>query len=57
MCVVAHCCVGSGLGRMEVIVFLRKRLAGMLEIRLDPALKVTIKGGKVRACKPMPLVW
>lgn len=53
----AHRCVGAGLARMEVIVFLREWLAGMPDISLDPARPVTMKGGNVGACTSLPLVW
>lgn len=53
----AHRCVGAGLARMEVIVFLEEWLSGMPEVRLDPARPVTMKGGNVGACTSLPLVW
>lgn len=53
----AHRCVGAGLARMEVIVFLEEWLAGMPEVRLDPTKPVTMKGGNVGACTAIPLVW
>lgn len=52
-----HRCVGAGLARMEVIVFLREWLAQMPEVSLDPAQPVTMKGGNVGACTALPLVW
>jgi cytochrome P450 len=53
----AHRCVGAGLARMEVIVFMREWLAGMPEVSLDPTRPVTMKGGNVGACTSIPLVW
>lgn len=53
----AHRCVGAGLARMEVIVFLEEWLSGMPEVRLDPDRPVTMKGGNVGACTLLPLVW
>lgn len=53
----AHRCVGAGLARMEVIVFLEEWLAGMPEVRLDPDLPVAMKGGNVGACTSIPLIW
>ncbi len=53
----AHRCVGAGLARMEVIVFLEEWLGAMPEVRLDPAQPVTMKGGNVGACTALPLVW
>lgn len=53
----AHRCVGAGLARMEVIVFLREWLSLMPEFRLDPAQPVQMKGGNVGACTAIPLVW
>ncbi|EJL35183.1 cytochrome P450 [Novosphingobium sp. AP12] len=53
----AHRCVGAGLARMEVIVFVREWLAGMPETSLDPTLPVTMKGGNVGACTAIPLIW
>lgn len=53
----AHRCVGAGLARMEVIVFLREWLAGMPEFTLAPDRPVTMKGGNVGACTALPLVW
>lgn len=53
----AHRCVGAGLARMEVIVFLEEWLSGMPEVRLDPDRPVTMKGGNVGACTSIPLVW
>ncbi len=52
-----HRCVGAGLARMEVIMFLREWLAGMPDIRLDPARPVRMKGGNVGACTAIPLMW
>lgn len=53
----AHRCVGAGLARMEIIVFLREWLAGMPQTALDPARPVRMKGGNVGACTALPLVW
>lgn len=53
----AHRCVGAGLARMEVIVFLREWLSQMPEFSLDPAKPVRMKGGNVGACTTLPLVW
>lgn len=53
----AHRCVGAGLARMEVIVFLREWLARMPTVSLDPDKPVTMKGGNVGACTVLPLVW
>ena len=53
----AHRCVGAGLARMEVIVFLREWLSQMPDFRLDPAQPVRMKGGNVGACTAIPLVW
>tara|TARA_R110000787_G_scaffold9028_20_gene31491 strand:+ start:3768 stop:4976 length:1209 start_codon:yes stop_codon:yes gene_type:complete len=53
----AHRCVGAGLARMEVIVFLREWLGRMPTVRLDPDRPVTMKGGNVGACTALPLRW
>jgi cytochrome P450 len=53
----AHRCVGAGLARMEVIVFLRAWLSQMPECKLDAAQPVRMKGGNVGACTALPLVW
>lgn len=53
----AHRCVGAGLARMEIIVFLREWLAHMPPFRLDPDLPVTMRGGNVGACTTLPLLW
>lgn len=53
----AHRCVGAGLARMEVMVFLREWLSQMPEFTLDPAQPVRMKGGNVGACTAIPLVW
>lgn len=53
----AHRCVGAGLARMEVIVFLRTWLAAMPDVTLDPSLPVRMKGGNVGACTTLPLSW
>lgn len=53
----AHRCVGAGLARMEVIVFLREWLSQMPPFRLDPAQPVRMKGGNVGACTAIPLIW
>lgn len=53
----AHRCVGAGLARMEVIVFLREWLSGMPDFTLAPDRPVTMKGGNVGACTALPLVW
>lgn len=52
-----HRCVGAGLARMEVIVFLREWLTRMPTVSLDPGKPVTMKGGNVGACTALPLVW
>lgn len=52
-----HRCVGAGLARMEVIVFLQEWLGAMPEFRLHPDRPVTMKGGNVGACTALPLVW
>lgn len=53
----AHRCVGAGLARMEVMVFLRAWLGSMPPFTLDPDRPVTMKGGNVGACTALPLVW
>lgn len=53
----AHRCVGAGLARMEVIIFLREWLSGIPEFRLDPAQPVRMRAGNVGACTQLPLVW
>ncbi|WP_179504511.1 MULTISPECIES: cytochrome P450 [unclassified Sphingomonas] len=53
----AHRCVGAGLARMEVIVFLREWLAAIPRFALAPDQPVTMKGGNVGACTRLPLVW
>lgn len=53
----AHRCVGAGLARMEVMVFLREWLSLMPDVTLDPAQPVTMKGGNVGACTALPLRW
>ncbi|EQB13060.1 cytochrome P450 [Sphingobium lactosutens] len=53
----AHRCVGAGLARMEMIVFLEEWLAGIPSNRLDPAHPVRMKGGNVGACTRLPLRW
>lgn len=53
----AHRCVGAGLARMEVIVFLREWLARMPEFRLHPDRPVRMKAGNVGALTALPLVW
>lgn len=52
-----HRCVGAGLARMEVMVFLREWTQAMPPVRLDPGKRVTIRGGAVGACNNLPLVW
>lgn len=52
-----HRCVGAGLARMEVIVFLREWLAAMPAFHLDPERPVTMRGGNVGACLTLPLCW
>jgi cytochrome P450 len=52
-----HRCVGAGLARMEVIVFLREWLARMPEFRLHPDRPVRMKAGNVGALTELPLVW
>ncbi len=53
----AHRCVGAGLARMEVIVFLEEWLGRMPQVRLDPSRPVAMKGGNVGACTTLPLMW
>ncbi len=53
----AHRCVGAGLARMEIIVFLQEWLGGMPDFALTPDRPVTMKGGNVGACTALPLVW
>jgi cytochrome P450 len=52
-----HRCVGAGLARSEIIIFLREWLGRMPEFRLDPDRPVTMKGGNVAACTAIPLRW
>ncbi|MCY1671521.1 cytochrome P450 [Novosphingobium sp. SL115] len=52
-----HRCVGAGLARMEVIVFLREWLTRMPTVSLDLGKPVAMKGGNVGACTALPLVW
>lgn len=53
----AHRCVGAGLARMEMILFLEEWLAGIPPFRLDPDRPVRMKGGNVGACTHLPLRW
>ena len=53
----AHRCVGAGLARMEVIVFLREWLGAMPRFALAADQPVTMKGGNVGACTRLPLAW
>jgi cytochrome P450 len=53
----AHRCVGAGLARMEVVIFLREWLAGIPKFRLDPERPVRMRAGNVGACTQLPLVW
>lgn len=53
----AHRCVGAGLARMEVIVFIREWLSQMPEFALDAAQPVKMKGGNVGTCTALPLTW
>jgi len=52
-----HRCVGAGLARMEVIVFLREWLRRMPDFRLDTDRPVRMRGGNVGACTAIPLRW
>lgn len=52
-----HRCVGAGLARSEVIIFLREWLSGIPEFRLDPACPITMRGGNVGACTQLKLRW
>lgn len=52
-----HRCVGAGLARMEIIIFMREWLRRMPEFRLDPDGAVLMRGGNVGACTQIPLVW
>ena len=53
----AHRCVGAGLARSEVIIFLQEWLSRMPEFRLDPDKPVTMRGGNVGGCTAVPLRW
>lgn len=53
----AHRCVGAGLARLEMIVFLEEWLSAMPAFRLDPDRPVRMKGGNVGACTQLPLRW
>jgi cytochrome P450 len=53
----AHRCVGAGLARMEVIVFLREWLGAIPPFTLAPDDMVQMKGGNVGTCTHLPLVW
>lgn len=53
----AHRCVGMGLARMEVIVFLREWLTGIPEFRLHADRPIRMRGGNVGAITELPLVW
>jgi len=52
-----HRCVGAGLARSELIIFLREWLGRMPMFRLDPDKPVKMKGGNVAACTVIPLRW
>ncbi len=52
-----HRCVGAGLARSEIIIFLREWLGRMPEFRLDLDKPVTMKGGTVGGCNTIPLLW
>lgn len=53
----AHRCVGAGLARLEVILFLETFLAAMPPFALDPDRPVRMKAGNVGACTALPLRW
>lgn len=53
----AHRCVGAGLARMEMIVFLEEWLAALPEFTIDPARRVTMKAGNVGTLTSLPLIW
>ncbi|MFA7585491.1 MAG: cytochrome P450 [Novosphingobium sp.] len=52
-----HRCVGAGLARMEVIVFLREWLESIPKFRLDPERPVKMRGGNVGSCTAVNLRW
>jgi len=53
----AHRCVGAGLARMEMIVFLQEWLGALPEFAIDPARPVTMKAGNVGTLTSLPLIW
>lgn len=53
----AHRCVGAGLARMEMIVFLEEWLGALPNFAIDPAKPVTMKAGNVGTLTSLPLVW
>lgn len=53
----AHRCVGAGLARMEVMVFLREWTQAMPPVRLDPDKPLMMRGGAVGSCSTLPLLW
>ncbi|NOW48010.1 cytochrome P450 [Novosphingobium sp. SG751A] len=53
----AHRCVGAGLARMEMIVFLQEWLGALPEFAIDPEKPVTMKAGNVGTLTSLPLIW
>lgn len=52
-----HRCVGAGLARSEIIIFLREWLGRIPEFTLAPDKTVTMQGGNVGSCTAVPLRW
>ncbi|NBC38117.1 cytochrome P450 [Novosphingobium sp. FSY-8] len=53
----AHRCVGAGLARMELIVFLREWLAIIPPFTIAPGGRIAMKGGNVGTCTHLPIAW
>jgi cytochrome P450 len=52
-----HRCVGSHLARLELRLFYEEWFRRMPEVRRDPAVPVTTRGGLTLALNALPILW
>lgn len=52
-----HACVGSGLARLEVMIFLQEWLSRIPDFQVDPAVPVKCRSAVTNAVDQLSLIW
>ena len=52
-----HRCVGSHLARLELRLFYEEWFRRMPEVRIDPAVRITMRAGLTLGLNNLPLLW